>query len=517
MNSHPRSTRPCIALLVLGCMAACAQDDRICTAYLEIRLARAGILDEADAARVVVEKGLNAVEELLDQEIDLFGVQGTELALTDDGTWPEIETGDGFRISLIAFDSISGDVKAFGRSASFGCLASGELSVPLYIGPAHGFAGLESEIENRSGASTTGLDEGRVLVFGGRDALGHPVHPSALIYDHASGSLLEVENAPAARTGHSATRLADGSVLIIGGMEVGAGLATELLRFDPTRAVFDPVADISLARTGHAAVLLDHPGYGSSLEGKVLVIGGRDETASVLSSLVLVDLQTGSSTHFADLSAPRGDASATLLRSGELLVAGGNDADSTPLAIADLIDLDEGKSLAVNFCEGSDQPLCAARAGHAAVLLDDDNVLLWGGSMLQGELGPTAEVFCVSTMRSTPAGPEDVEPVRREGHTATRVGCRTPPCPILIAGGLDAGGSSMAPALFYPGLEPGQEGGSIQTFIRHSAEFERSGHAAASLPDGTVLLVGGAGPAIAPAAIYSSCEYDDGPMTCPQP
>ncbi len=121
------------------------------------------------------------------------------------------------------------------------------------------------------------------------------------------------------------------------------------------------------------------------------------------------------------------------------------------------------------------------RRGHTATLLPDGQVLLAGGSQVEGNtvrLWTTTEIYNPRTGFFV-AGPE----LRngREGHTATRLDDGR----VFIAGGEsgDTVGTLRAAQLFDPSTNT--LGGSI------SMQEQRAYHSATLLADGRVLLAGG--------------------------
>ena len=113
----------------------------------------------------------------------------------------------------------------------------------------------------REGAVSVALDDGRVLVIGGRTASG-PV--STVEVFNANGSLAVGAHLLSRRAGHTATKLPDGSVLVVGGRTLvttddGSGPVTaETVTnsaevFDVNAGVWYPAASLSIARSGHTA------------------------------------------------------------------------------------------------------------------------------------------------------------------------------------------------------------------------------------------------------------------------
>ena len=98
----------------------------------------------------------------------------------------------------------------------------------------------------------------------------------------------------------------------------------------PTFALaFEPISDIDTAREEHSATRLD--------DGRVLIVGGRNQFGTVLTVTLLFDPETNSLSAGGELNGPHSGHSATLLKDGPILVAGGSD-DAKPLKSAEIYD-----------------------------------------------------------------------------------------------------------------------------------------------------------------------------------
>jgi len=217
----------------------------------------------------------------------------------------------------------------------------------------------------------------------------------------------------------------------------------------------------------------------------VVVTSVADPSKSATAVVTVVAsgfLPTGS------MTTPRAIHTATFLSTGEALVAGGiahykfviNRFVGTCLPVAtnlaNLFDPATGTFAATG-------PMTTSRFGHTATVLQDNTVLVAGGSSV---VPPTAEIYNPVTAVFTATGNMLSA---RQYHTATLL----PSGKVLLAGG--AGGGSSA-ELFDP---------SMGTFAATGSMTDpRYDHAAALLQSGKVLVAGGvnAGGTIFTAELY---------------
>lgn len=248
-----------------------------------------------------------------------------------------------------------------------------------------------------------------------------------------------------------------------------------LLGADRRRAVNPPadarpgaltvVASMSEARSVHTSTLLPN--------GLVLIAGGLASGST--RSAELYDPALRSFRRTGNMVSTRSEHTATLLPDGKVLIAGGLNTEM--LSSSEIYDPAAG-----TFSAGPS--MATRRSGHIAVLLPSGKVLLAGGTT-----GPTsdwtflssAELYDPVTRRFTATGSMTVP---RASHTATLL----PNGQVLITGGHVGRGAALqiyATAEIYdPAAGTFRPTGSM-THIRHK-------HAAALLPDGRVLINGGA-------------------------
>lgn len=332
---------------------------------------------------------------------------------------------------------------------------------------AAGFAAVGSMTFNRYHHTSTLLQNGKVLILGGRDSAGTDV-PTIEIFDPATG-LCTVTGSVSSRSSHTATVLANGKVLIVGGDFEGS---SEL--YDPATGTLSRTGNLTAPRSGHTATLLPN--------GTVLIAGGYDNIQT-LSTLERYDPATGTFTSLSvTLATPRCFHSATLLPSGKILIAGGEFASS-----AELFD-------PVSETSSSAGEMAEVRANHTATLLPNGMVLIAGGE--DGTVS-TRSADLYDPINGTFSPTSGTLGAARSWHSATLL----PNGTVVLAGGLNGATTLDSSEFFDPGTGFFSFAGTMSS--------PRESHCATLLPGGTILLTGGWNNNITTANALASAERFD--------
>ncbi len=294
-------------------------------------------------------------------------------------------------------------------------------------------------------------------------------------------------NLVAARTVHTATPLPNGKVLLAGGIGSGGGALASAELYDSSANVSAAAASLGAARYGHTATLLQ--------DGRVLAVAGYGNAGTYIASAELYNPSADSWLFAASLAVARSGHTATLLQNGTVLVAGGYGADTS--TFGQLL----GLSTALNTCEIYDPVantwsaagnLSTARYGHAATLLQDGRVLVAGGFDSTGATLASAEIYDPSTKLWTPAAGLIVP---RAHHTATLL----PSGKVLAAAGQNQTTPLGSAELYDP---------AANSWTPAGAFGQRTGHTATLLPNGKVLLAAGEA-GLMPVALTDSLDLYD--------
>ncbi|XYI01869.1 kelch repeat-containing protein [Sorangium sp. So ce1128] len=217
----------------------------------------------------------------------------------------------------------------------------------------------------RHSHTATLLQNGRVLVAGGRDHQENQLLDSAELFDPASDRWLLVGSMLDRRQMHTATLLPNGQVLVAGGYGPD-GMLDGAEVFDPASERWLRLGPMSAARAQHTATMLQ--------DGRVLVAGGFDSASALNSAEVFVP-DSGRWLPLGFMHTARIGHVATLLPNGLVLVVGGTNLQTSNLQPNTVEAFDPSSSAWLPL-----EPLHLGRSWHTATLLRDGRVLVVGGT-----------------------------------------------------------------------------------------------------------------------------------------
>ncbi len=242
------------------------------------------------------------------------------------------------------------------------------------------------------GTALIPLDDGRVVLI---------VRLGSQVYDPNTGHWSPIAPLLRHRTLSTVTKLQDGRVLVVGGRDKNGDLVTEVDVYDPRQNSWSVTSAARGPRNGHGAVLLD--------DGKVLVVGG-DANAEIYEPTTGEWSFVPAS--FFDDESP---TATILLQDGRIMVIGKRVFDSVGTAIVGESETlpEEQRAPVVLYDPVATawkitESVPIAQWHFSSVLLADGRVLLVGGEF-SVPLGASGEVswgniYDPATATWTPAG-----------------------------------------------------------------------------------------------------------------
>ncbi len=321
-----------------------------------------------------------------------------------------------------------GQVLVAGGANSAGALASAELFDETQDGGMWSLTG--SLATPREHHTATSLADGKTLITSGYN--GASDLATAELYDPAQGTFSATGSMAYTPGGWAgATLLQNGQVLVFGGMpEFGGPYWSSANLYDPTSATWSATGSMLSIKDNFAETLL--------ASGEVLVAGGGTQCCyAFLNTSEIYNPTTGTWSASGELLDSVAWNYSVLLSNGKVLMAGGLDHNNTVLDETELYDPTTG----IWSASGS---LNIARMTPVLVVLGSGQVVAIGGSPLSYPQTATAavEIYDPTTGSWSMTGSMNVP---RNRPTATLL----PSGRVLVAGGLDSGGNSLASCEIY--------------------------------------------------------------------
>lgn len=280
-----------------------------------------------------------------------------------------------------------------------------------------------------------------------------------------------------ARTRHTATLLMNGKVLVVGGLNITtpccqAAHSAEL--YDPLSGQWSAVSSPQSPWYGHASIQLN--------DGKVLVVGGE-----ISSKAEIFTPSTRTWSIAANPVAWHLFPKATLLDDGKVLLTGIGVTSMGAAVAAEIYD----PALNVWRTTGS---MNASRLSHSLTLLPNGEVLAVGGGATVKDFR-SAEIFNPASDSWRTTG-NLVTP--RSNHQAILLIDGK----VLVSGGVDASGNPMRTCELFDQIK-----GEWQA--TGNMNYTRARHTLTLLPNGKVMAVGGLATTSFPFDTHNSAEVYD--------
>lgn len=264
-----------------------------------------------------------------------------------------------------------------------------------------------------------------------------------------------------ARGAHRAVALPDGRVLIIGGEDDTNLFPASVPAFDPVTETFQPFAQLSSGRTGFVAIRL----YSSD----VLVAGGTRSIQTAPDAEV-IDHVTGAVTPTLNAPQRRHFAAGSLLMDGKVFISGG----LAGVGISDTAEVYDPETRMFTVLPGR---LQVGRYHHTSTRIDQRRLLIYGGIAINGQAAPP-EIYDVLAGTSTVLAAPEV------GARANHASITLQDGGILLVGGEDYDQQPLATVLRF---DPASSTFSLYATLAQP----RTAMAINRLVDGRLLVAGG--------------------------
>jgi hypothetical protein len=311
-------------------------------------------------------------------------------------------------------------------------------------------------------ATSTLLQNGKVLIAGGRPSQSEPLLASTELYDPTTKTWSTTGNLNTPRLGNNIlpfmVTLQNGKALIAGGGDADETSIGSAELYDPATGTWSYTGSLNTSRRDAPVVLLN--------DGRVLIAGGATGfiSGTIVATSELYDPATGTWSYSANnLAIPRDGPTMTKLQDGRVLIVGGNQADGTCTSSAEIFDPTTN-----TWSSAGTMPWGAV--GITTTLLPDGRVFAAGGQC--ATIFANTAIYDPSTnsWAATAAMPQ-----ARVGQSSFLLSDGT----VLIAGGSDLSSS----IIYDPSTNTWSNGPSLTTL--HNA------FAISPLSNGDILAEGG--------------------------